>query len=371
MFFAQFGREWARSKRYGSTLSTVILDLDFFKKLNDTYGHAAGDAVLERVARTLEAECRPSDLVCRYGGEEFCVLLPETDEEAASIWAERARAAIAALRIQHGDKEISVTTSMGVAQRLDDTPCVEAMIDTADQCLLFAKGAGRNRVVIASSMRDAMDDLLDDRQPMNDILARDVMSALVLTVRHNESVRTTAEFLLQLRLGSAPVVNDEGRLVGIVSEKDLLMLSMNEETWTQSVSSIMKSNVVCYEETTTAKEILDFLCRVSIRRVVVVKDGHPTGIIDRGGLVRWIHNWMFAHGQADADYGVEHCHDFTDTLHNLANALATRGVELSRHLAANEEDFVPFVIGEATRMQELINDLLGQCQRTQAVRRLV
>jgi diguanylate cyclase (GGDEF)-like protein len=361
MFYNQFEREWARSIRYSSPLAAVILDLDFFKKLNDTFGHTAGDAVLERVARTLENECRPSDMVCRYGGEEFCVLLPETDENAAAIWAERARAAIDALRIPYANKKITVTTSLGVAQRLDDTPTIEAMIDAADQCLLFAKGAGRNRVVVASSMR----------QPMDGILARDVMSALVLTVRENESVRTAAEFLLQLRLGSAPVVNSEGHLVGIVSEKDLMMLSMNEEAWTQSVSSIMKTNVVCYEETATAKEILDFLGRVSIRRIVVVQDGRPTGIIDRGGLVRWIRNWMFAHGQAAADYGVEHCHDFTDTLHNLAHALANRGDELSRYLASNEHDFVPFVIGEATRMQELINDLLGQCQRTQAVRRLV
>jgi two-component system cell cycle response regulator len=253
---------------------------------------------------------------------------------------------------------------------LDDIPAVEVMVDAADQCLLFAKGAGRNRVVAASSMRDSMDDLFDGRQPLADILARDVMSALVLTLRQDDAVRTAADFLLQLRLGSAPVVNDEGRLVGIVSEKDLMMLSMNEKIWTQPVSSIMKTNVVCYEETTPAKEILDFLCRVSIRRVVVVKDGHPTGIIDRGSLVRWIQNWMFAHGQEDADYSVEHCREFTDTLHNLAHALATRGVELSRHLASNEDDLVPFVIGEATRMQELINDLLGQCGPTQTARQL-
>ncbi|MEZ6070347.1 MAG: diguanylate cyclase [Pirellulales bacterium] len=370
-FFGHFAREWARSQRHGSPLSVVLLDVDFFKKLNDTYGHSTGDVVLQQVARTLTAQCRASDLVCRYGGEEFCVLLPETDEAAAAIWAERARAAIAALRVPHGEKVIHTSASLGVAQRLNDMPTVEAAIDAADQCLLYAKGAGRNRVVTSASMHESLDDIIDERRPMDDVLARDVMSAVVLTVGQHESVRTAAEFLLQLRLGSAPVVNADGRLVGIISEKDLLGLSFSERTWSQPVANVMKTNVVCYDETTTAKEILDFLCRVSIRRVVVLKDGQPTGIIDRSSLVRWIHNWMLAHGQTDADYGVEHCQAFTDTMSNLAHALASRGTELSRYLANLEDDFVPYVIGEATRMQDLINDLLSQCQRTQSIRHLV
>ena len=94
-FRDEFKREWARALRYGRALACIMLDIDFFKRINDAHGHAGGDAVLKRLAEVLIRECRPSDRVCRYGGEEFCILAPETDEDGAAALAERLREALA------------------------------------------------------------------------------------------------------------------------------------------------------------------------------------------------------------------------------------------------------------------------------------
>ena len=124
-----------------------MLDLDFFKQINDVHGHPAGDSMLKAVAELLLANCRASDFVCRYGGEEFCILLPETNEAAAAAWAQRVRQRLAALRVPAGRGELRLTGSFGVAQCGDDTQDSEELVDLADQALLCAKRAGRDRVV--------------------------------------------------------------------------------------------------------------------------------------------------------------------------------------------------------------------------------
>ena len=116
-----------------------MMDLDFFKQVNDVHGHQAGDSVLKFVAELLVDNCRASDTVCRYGGEEFCIMLPETSENKAVVWAERARARLAALCIPAGLQELHITGSFGVAQCRDDTRSCEELVDLADQALLCAK----------------------------------------------------------------------------------------------------------------------------------------------------------------------------------------------------------------------------------------
>ena len=123
-----------------------MLDLDFFKRINDTFGHLAGDAALRTTGETLQANCRVADCACRYGGEEFCVLLPETDARDAAVWAERIRRRLAAAMIAVGGKEIHITASFGVAQRHGDTAAPEQLVDMADQALLCAKQSGRDCV---------------------------------------------------------------------------------------------------------------------------------------------------------------------------------------------------------------------------------
>ena len=95
VFFEHVERELARSRRYALPLSCVLCDIDFFKTVNDNHGHIVGDLILKAFAQVLNAQCRSSDHLCRYGGEEFCILLPDTNEQAAAIWAERIRVTLA------------------------------------------------------------------------------------------------------------------------------------------------------------------------------------------------------------------------------------------------------------------------------------
>ena len=132
--------EWQR-KRIPCTL--VLLDIDFFKKFNDTHGHQVGDEVLRQVARVLKAQSRESDLPCRYGGEEFGVILPTTDAPSARIVAERIRAAIEESVTQYEGKTLKVTCSIGMSQ-FEASDEVGGIIRRADEALYASKKAGRN-----------------------------------------------------------------------------------------------------------------------------------------------------------------------------------------------------------------------------------
>jgi diguanylate cyclase (GGDEF)-like protein len=142
-------REWARAVRHNRSLSCIMVDLDGFKSVNDTHGHVSGDAVLKAVAELLIELCRTSDLVSRYGGEEFCIIAPETGEEAAANLAERLRAAIARHPIEVLAGTLNVTGSFGVAESRQEGDSVERLIARADDALLAAKRAGRNCIVVA------------------------------------------------------------------------------------------------------------------------------------------------------------------------------------------------------------------------------
>ncbi|MEM1331247.1 MAG: diguanylate cyclase [Planctomycetota bacterium] len=150
---AHFDSIWptaiAEAARHERPLSVLILDADHFKSVNDMYGHPAGDAVLEKLAELLRAECRSEDVPCRYGGEEFVVVLPETDPEAAGQFAERVRARIADV-VWPKHPERSVTVSIGVAGTDGAaTLAPEQWLEVADKQLYAAKQGGRNRVMTA------------------------------------------------------------------------------------------------------------------------------------------------------------------------------------------------------------------------------
>ncbi|MBY0370283.1 sensor domain-containing diguanylate cyclase [bacterium] len=134
------------------TFSVVMCDIDHFKKVNDTYGHQAGDYVLSNVAKILKEEARDTDIVGRFGGEEFMAVLPNTDMEGALVFCERFRKRVQNTKLVHNDKHIPVTISMGTAtldkvksEGLDPALCVKDLVNRADTALYFAKANGRNR----------------------------------------------------------------------------------------------------------------------------------------------------------------------------------------------------------------------------------
>jgi diguanylate cyclase (GGDEF)-like protein len=141
-------RELAEARRYARPLSCLLLDIDYFKTVNDTYGHAAGDTALVQAARVLSESVRGSDVVCRYGGEEFLVLAPETALEGAAALAEKIRLAVSARLFGEGERVFTLTLSVGVAA-LDGGESGNDMIARADEALYQAKQAGRNRVEAA------------------------------------------------------------------------------------------------------------------------------------------------------------------------------------------------------------------------------
>ncbi|HEX5372892.1 MAG TPA: diguanylate cyclase [Aquabacterium sp.] len=146
-FYDHGARELARAQRSGKPVSVLMLDIDHFKKVNDSHGHHAGDLVLKGVAEACVKHLRSHDLFARMGGEEFAALLPETDLNAAREVANRMREALAAMRVTHGDERLSVTVSVGVASQTDSQDDLDRLLVRADEHLYQAKSAGRNRVV--------------------------------------------------------------------------------------------------------------------------------------------------------------------------------------------------------------------------------
>jgi len=136
-----------QARRYHRPFTLLMCDIDYFKKINDNYGHAAGDAALKAVAAALRAAARTTDTPGRLGGEEFGLLLPETGGDDAMIVAGRLRRDVAAILVQHEGNQIRFTCSIGVADWKDTTGNLDALMKNADAALYEAKGAGRDRVV--------------------------------------------------------------------------------------------------------------------------------------------------------------------------------------------------------------------------------
>ncbi|PKM30837.1 MAG: diguanylate cyclase [Gammaproteobacteria bacterium HGW-Gammaproteobacteria-11] len=144
-------REFARHMRYESPASLVIFDIDHFKRFNDTYGHQLGDEVIREVSRLTKLFARETDFAGRYGGEEFVVLLPDTELNGAAQFAERLRSAIERLQIEHGDELLKVTISLGVAEIRDSMINHTVLIEEADKALYQSKEGGRNRTTLAQT----------------------------------------------------------------------------------------------------------------------------------------------------------------------------------------------------------------------------
>ncbi len=283
---------WDRSIKNKFPLSVIMFDCDFFKRVNDIHGHLAGDTVLREMAAILRSFSRTSDVICRYGGEEFCVLLPGCNEKTAWNWAERIRKQFEKFPIKHEALEIGITVSFGVAERMDDTVFLDQLIERADQALLFAKEAGRNRCVCFSETvaedSESAGELRTVHNLFDGVLASDIMMPVTLTVDSNETVANVADFFIKTQIESLPVVDPDGNLLGMVSEKNFITLLGNTARWGEQIGDLVAPNVISYPAMTPLRVIFDFLCRVSLRQVVIVEGTKPVGFLGRGSLLRWM-----------------------------------------------------------------------------------
>ncbi len=141
---------WSSADRSGQPLTVMVIDIDRFKNINDTYGHAGGDQVLIEVAAAIRRAARTDDHVSRMGGEEFLVVCRNVDSQPVLVAAERMRQTVRSLEIQHGGRSISVTVSIGVASRKASTPNLDELVIAADRALYAAKDAGRDRIGVTT-----------------------------------------------------------------------------------------------------------------------------------------------------------------------------------------------------------------------------
>jgi len=148
-FLTRIHTEWGRFKRYARPLSLIMIDIDHFKRINDTFGHECGDTVLRLLGKLISRHKRAQDLCCRYGGEEFVVLLTETTLVTAFHVAENLRRRVGSNIFRYRGKALQVRVSMGVSGAFEQNPSdVEAFINLADAAMYRAKGEGRNRTII-------------------------------------------------------------------------------------------------------------------------------------------------------------------------------------------------------------------------------
>ena len=146
-FLERFDEEIKRSRLRKSSLSFLMIDADHFKKINDQHGHLSGDAVLKEIANIIQENVREIDIVGRFGGEEFCVVLPDTDQDGAIVVAQRIRKSTEKRSIKAYDSTLHVTLSIGIAIYPSDGKLLEELMDKADWALYRAKSQGRNCVV--------------------------------------------------------------------------------------------------------------------------------------------------------------------------------------------------------------------------------
>jgi diguanylate cyclase (GGDEF)-like protein len=149
--------EISRSLRYEMALSVVLADIDHFKRINDTFGHLAGDRALQTIADLFRSKLRESDLIGRFGGEEFLLILPHTDMSGAEAFCHRLRDHVEKHPLQLGDQSVTMTSSFGVATLSPELDTSQKLLRIADRNLYRAKYLGRNRVVAECGTRDTLD----------------------------------------------------------------------------------------------------------------------------------------------------------------------------------------------------------------------
>jgi len=356
-------REWAFSLRDDRPLACVMLDLDFFKNINDCHGHAIGDQALIQVADLVSKHTRPGDIVCRYGGEEFCVLLPNTDEPTAYTWTVQLRHNVAAATLKAGANELHITASFGIATRSPAIFRQEDLVKKADDALRAAKLAGRNRVVSWSELNRDPDESPSLRKysvMFQGLVARDIMTAPVTCLEEDVTVAHAAEVFLRQNINSAPITHKDGTLAGIVSEKDIMEALGHAQGWNSPVSQIMTARVIHYEPDARAELIFEFLCRVQIHRVVVVENGRPIGLVSRGSFLQWMQNYANANQANDVAF------DARPELLKTADALTNRAQLLREELEETSDELVRPVVNGVSSIQTLIGELLSwaRCSQT-------
>ncbi len=354
------------ASRQGTALSCVLFDLDYFKHLNDSFGHAVGDDALRQFAAALRQYAREEDCICRYGGDEFCILLPGFTQDVAREFAERVCRAFSNASPPQGDRLAKFTATAGVAEWQQDIVAPRQLIDLADEALLVAKRSGRDCVKTFSDISDthSLDKRGDDscRSRLSNIAAEEIMTTPVVTLSQDHPLIRAADLFLRLRVSSVPIVDESSAIVGTVSEKDVLNAISIDEDWERPIREVMDERVVSFDVTTPALAIWDFFRRVTVRRVIVVRDRTPVGVVSRGTLLRWLGNWGALLRRNERSDGIEGLRVLCEHIQKAATAIACEAERFRTDVVNNADDALPAVVTAATRLQEQAQDLLALSQ---------
>jgi two-component system, cell cycle response regulator len=288
-FVAQLEMEWARASRFPIPMSNVFIDLDHFRKIDSHYGHAVGDAVLCQLAEMIRQFTRSSDAACRFNGDTLSVLLTETNEQGAFLWAERMRQHLEATPyLLPTGESIPLTASFGVAQRCENTLNARQLIDFSQQAVKMAKQTGKNRVIAHGSLYGEQTLSSSVKEVFAPLVALQIMSAAVPELHTTDTIEHALRFFLRFHLHEAPVVNRENIFQGWVTEQDLMSATLEPNWREDTIARYLHTNGITFEENTAALDVYNHFCQCDQRSVVVVRENQPVGIIYRHTLLLWL-----------------------------------------------------------------------------------
>ncbi|WP_165698543.1 diguanylate cyclase domain-containing protein [Bremerella volcania] len=298
----QLKREWVRARNYHLPISCIVIDIDDFSEINRDYGVEAGDMVLQQLAQTITVQGRQVDYLCRLDSDRLLLVLPECAEVNAYRVAMRIEMLVDRMVVEANGQQIPCSVSMGVAQRNNDVPNLEALIDNAEIALKVAKSLGKRHVVCLGNCQQSAGFMAAEdhvRERLEHLAVSEIMTSPILTINQSDTIAIATQMLIREGFNSAPVVDEKGYLVGVISEKDLMQAFRRPEGGSTLVSVAMRREVVHFDESDPAIHVYEYLSQAAIRRVVVVKDRRPTGVISRGNCLRWVHRLDVEMGLAD------------------------------------------------------------------------
>ncbi|PQO46148.1 diguanylate cyclase [Blastopirellula marina] len=287
----QLKREWSRTKTYRLPICCMVVDVDEFKEINEKYGMEVGDKVLQNLSHTIAIHERPIDFLCRLDCDRLLLVLPESEEVDASRVAQNIAQDVKQSFVDVDNQQVRFAVSIGVAQRSQQTPNLESLISNARSALKVAKSSGKSRVVCFSDCHESVSTMIEldqVRDHLEQKSAAEIMTTPIFSIHETETVVNAVKLLLKRGVHSAPVVDEQERLVGVIAEKDLMQALRHANAWGQPVSEVMRRDVIHFEETEPAIHVYEFLSQAAIRRVIVVRNNQPTGVISRSNCLRCI-----------------------------------------------------------------------------------
>jgi two-component system cell cycle response regulator len=281
-FYEELGRALSATSSQERSGSCLAVGLDFFEQLKDVHGRAAGEAIIRAVAAKLSSLCGESDILACLGGGRFAVWLPGMPEDAATEWAERARAAIEEANVELAETTLPCTASFGTAEWAEGVTGAEAIVRRALEALDCAKTSGHQCMVRFGEFNgeaDTWEELAAPGKLFEQTLARDVMTPWPLVLHSDQTADQTAAIFRQTGFRALPVVDADENFVGLVSHDSLRVERSANGRLTGPVTDVMATDAATCDEDSDFSELIQHLEHAPGSLVVILRNGSPTGFL--------------------------------------------------------------------------------------------